>query len=451
MSQSRYDAYKDSGVAWLGQVPAHWEVKRLKTNADIIPSNIDKKSYDDELPIQLCNYTDVYYNDIIVPEMPFMQATASQEQIHKFSLKAGDIIVTKDSETADDIAIPAYVPQTIPNVVCGYHLALIRITNGIIGKYLFYYFLSVQAKSYFETRANGLTRVGLGQAAIGNLPIPLPPLAEQQAIATFLDRECARIDALVAAQQRMIALSKEKRQALISHAVTRGIDPAAPCKDSGVAWLGQVPAHWEVRRLKHSVNFAINGVWGDEPQNNENDVVCVRVADFNRNSRTVTIHEPTIRNVSLRDRLTRGLKKGNLLLEKSGGGDLNPVGFVALYTHELEAVCSNFIAKIELSHNLSPEYWCYFHAAAYFSRLNVKSIKQTSGIQNLDQSQYFDELAIFPPLVEQQAIAAFLDRECARIDMLIERVEQAIVLLRERRSALIAAAVTGQIRVGNEE
>ncbi|MCX6014520.1 MAG: restriction endonuclease subunit S, partial [Chloroflexales bacterium] len=117
---------KDSGVAWLGQVPAHWEVKRLKTNADIIPSNIDKKSYDDELPIQLCNYTDVYYNDIIVPEMPFMQATASQEQIHKFSLKAGDIIVTKDSETADDIAIPAYVPQTIPNVVCGYHLALIR-------------------------------------------------------------------------------------------------------------------------------------------------------------------------------------------------------------------------------------------------------------------------------------------------------------------------------------
>ena len=206
-----------------------------------------------------------------------------------------------------------------------------------------------------------------------------------------------------------------------------------------------------MKRLKHSVNFAINGVWGDEPQNNENDVVCVRVADFDRNLRTVTIHEPTIRNVSLRDRLTRGLKKGNLLLEKSGGGDLNPVGFVTLYTHELEAVCSNFIAKIELSHNLSPEYWCYFHAAAYFSRLNVKSIKQTSGIQNLDQSQYFDELAIFPPLAEQQAIAAFLDRECARIDTLIERAEQAIVLLRERRSALIAAAVTGQIRVDGAE
>ena len=211
---------KDSGVAWLGQVPAHWEVKRLKTNADIIPSNIDKKSYDDELPIQLCNYTDVYYNDIIVPEMPFMQATASQEQIHKFSLKAGDIIVTKDSETADDIAIPAYVPQTIPNVVCGYHLALIRITNGIIGKYLFYYFLSVQAKSYFETRANGLTRVGLGQAAIGNLPLPLPPLAEQQAIAVFLDRECARIDALISKAEQAIVLLRERRSALIAAAVT---------------------------------------------------------------------------------------------------------------------------------------------------------------------------------------------------------------------------------------
>jgi type I restriction enzyme S subunit len=211
---------RDSGVAWLGQVPAHWEVKRLKFNAEIIPSNVDKKSYDDELSVSLCNYTDVYYNDIILADMEFMQATATFEQVQKYSLIAGDIIITKDSESADDIAIPAFVPQTLPNVVCGYHLSIIRTGSILDGKYAFHYFLSTQAKSYFETRANGLTRVGLGQAAIGNLPTPLPPLAEQQAIAAFLDRECARFDALIRAAERAVVLLQERRSAVIAAAVT---------------------------------------------------------------------------------------------------------------------------------------------------------------------------------------------------------------------------------------
>ena len=196
--------------------------------------------------VQLCNYTDVYHQEQILSSLPFMEATATPAQIARFGLRAGDVIITKDSETADDIAIAAYVPETLPTVVCGYHLALLRPFKGTSGPFIKRFFDSAFAKSQVQVRANGLTRVGLGQYALNNLMVATPPLDEQVLIADHLDRETAKIDALVEAQQRLIELLKEKRQAVISHAVTKGLDPSASMKDSGVGWLGQVPAHWRV-------------------------------------------------------------------------------------------------------------------------------------------------------------------------------------------------------------
>ena len=242
MSFPRYPAYKDSGVEWLGEVPGHWDVKRLKQACHVFPSNVDKKSYDGETPVKLCNYTDVYYNDTIAAETDFMAATATQEQIAKFTLRSGDTIITKDSETADDIAIAAYVPEDLPGVICGYHLSMIRPTQATSGAFVKRLFDSSYVKSCVAVRANGLTRVGLGQYEIDNLDLPFPPLSEQTQIAAFLDRETAKIDALVAEQQRLMVLLKEKRQAVISHAVTKGLDPDAPMKPSGIEWLEEVPA-----------------------------------------------------------------------------------------------------------------------------------------------------------------------------------------------------------------
>jgi type I restriction enzyme S subunit len=125
MSLPRYEQYKDSGVPWLGNVPAHWRVLRLKYACMVFPSNVDKNSRDDEPSVRLCNYTDVYYNERITADMKFMEASASKDQVAKFTLKAGDTIITKDSETADDIAIAAYVPDDLPGVVCGYHLSMV--------------------------------------------------------------------------------------------------------------------------------------------------------------------------------------------------------------------------------------------------------------------------------------------------------------------------------------
>lgn len=229
MSFPRYPKYKDSGVEWLGEVPEHWGVKRLKRLATVFPSNVDKKSVDGEVAIRLCNYTDVYYNDRIVDGMELMEATATREQIEKFTLRGGDVIITKDSETADDIAIAAYVPEDLPGVVCGYHLSVIRPKLGCSGAFIKWLFGSAYARSSFEVRANGLTRVGLGQYAVDNVELPCPPAGEQATIAAFLELETARIDALVAEQERLIDLLREKRQAVVSHAVTKGVAVQPGC------------------------------------------------------------------------------------------------------------------------------------------------------------------------------------------------------------------------------
>ena len=213
-------------------------------------------------------------------------------------------------------------------------------------------------------------------------------------------------------------------------------------KDSGVEWLGAVPEHWGIDRFKRSTTVCRNGIWGNEAQGDANDIQCVRVADFDRGRMTVNDDVPTIRNVTEIERKDRTLSRGNLLLEKSGGGELQPVGFVVLFDHPEPSVCSNFVAKVELATNMSPSYWRYCHAAAYAVRLNVRSIKQTSGIQNLDQSQYLDERAPFPPFPEQTAIASFLDAETSKIDALIAEQRRLIELLKEKRQAVISHAVT---------
>jgi type I restriction enzyme S subunit len=213
-------------------------------------------------------------------------------------------------------------------------------------------------------------------------------------------------------------------------------------KDSGVEWLGQVPSHWGVDRIKASIASARNGIWGEEPQGDESDIVCVRVADFDRGKLQVKPSVLTVRSVTEKERAGRILERGNLLLEKSGGGELQPVGQVVRYQLDSPAICSNFVAKVVLKQGMCAGYWNYVHSTAYSVGVNLGSINQTSGIQNLDQNRYFNERAPFPPEAEQDAIAAFLDRETARIDALIDEQQKLIALLAEKRQATISHAVT---------
>ncbi|MEP7013617.1 MAG: restriction endonuclease subunit S [Acidobacteriota bacterium] len=168
----------------------------------------------------------------------------------------------------------------------------------------------------------------------------------------------------------------------------------------------------------------------------------MRVADFNRNAFRVEIEEPTMRSIDPEVVSARGLRSGDLLLEKSGGGENQPVGAVVLFDHEVPAVCSNFVARVTIADGHDPRYQSYLHAALYAQRINTRHIKQSTGIQNLDSSSYLSEAIGLPPEPEQRPIAAFLDRETARIDALVAKKERLIELLQEQRTALITRAVT---------
>jgi type I restriction enzyme, S subunit len=217
--------------------------------------------------------------------------------------------------------------------------------------------------------------------------------------------------------------------------------PYPEYRDSGVEWLQAIPSHWTVERIKWSAAAVRNGIWGREPDGVD-DIPCVRVADFHRDQLRVDMEDPTMRAVTPKERRGRVLMNGDLLLEKSGGGDLQPVGAVMLYDHKAEAVCSNFIARVVIAPGFEPRFVAYLHAHLYSSRVNTRAIKQTTGIQNLDSSVYFDTRAAWPTLPEQQAIVTFLDRKTREIDELIEKKRRLIELLQEQRTALISHAVT---------
>jgi len=435
MSFPRYPKYKESGVEWLGDVPEHWEVRRLKQICHVFPSNVDKKTVEGEAAVLLCNYTDVYYNDRIVADMDFMPATATDDQIAKFTLRAGDTIITKDSETADDIAVAAYVPHDLRGVVCGYHLSMVRPrvdTNGAFVKRLFD---STYAKSCFAVRANGLTRVGLSQYELDNVDTPVPPPTEQAAIAAFLDRETAKIDALIAEQQRLIELLQEKRQAVISHAVTKGLNPDAPMKDSGIEWLGEVPKHWTIlpsRRLFGQRNESAKAT--DKQVTASQKYGIVFQADFvemegRRVVETIT-GTHTLRRVHPNDFVIslRSFQGGIEWCRIQGS-----ITFHYVVLTPLKCVYEPFFAHL-------------FKSDAYIQALRSTTNLIRDG-QDLRYSHFVQVPLPVVPLEEQREIAAYLDTSVAQFDVLASEASNFIALLQERRSALISAAVTGQIAV----
>lgn len=446
MSLQKYGEYRDSGVSWLGSVPAHWRVLRLKYACMVFPSNVDKHLRDDEPSVQLCNYTDVYYNEKITADMPFMVASASADQVAKFTLKAGDIVITKDSETADDIAIAAYVPEDLPGVVCGYHLSMIRPYPGTSGAFVKRLFDSVYAKARFAVAANGLTRVGLGQYALDNVELPFPPIDEQTAIAAFLDRKTAKIDALIAEQEKLIVLLDEKRRATISHAVTKGLNPDAPMRDSGVAWLGEVPAHWAIQRVKVLSRFTTSGPRGWSERITEDGSLFIQSGDLNDSmglefgtAKRVQVGEDA---ESTRTRLAEGdivvcitgAKTGNVAFCKS----LPEPAYVNQHLcliRPTEEVDGHFLALTLKSIVGQTQF-----------EISQYGLKQGLSLENVRELW-----VTHPPHDEQEAIVAYIEEEMRKLSSLAQTAEAGVCLLKERRSALIAAAVTGQIDVRSSE
>jgi type I restriction enzyme S subunit len=220
-----YPKYKDSGVEWLGMVPEEWEVRRLRTIANVQASGVDKNSFPEEIPVKLCNYIDVYKNNRITDKLNFMHATVTANEKNDFFLKKDDVIITKDSESWKDIAVPAYVPEELPNIVCAYHLSMIRsIKNKITGEYLFNSFSSELISYQFRISANGVTRFGLSQGAIKNGIFPVPSIPEQLEICKYITSSSQNIDQIIERTNQEISFLQEYRTRLISDVVTGKVD-----------------------------------------------------------------------------------------------------------------------------------------------------------------------------------------------------------------------------------
>jgi type I restriction enzyme S subunit len=447
-----YPTYRATGVEWLGDVPDHWGVKRLKCAATYWVSNVDKVPADDETPVRLCNYTDVYYHDHIRPSMGLMETTASLDEIRRFGLVVGDVVITKDSEEWSDIAVPALVVESSPDLVCGYHLAIVRPNESrLIGTFLLRLFQACAVNQQFQVAATGVTRYGLPKSAIGEALIPLPPREEQRSISDFLDRETAKIDALVAKKRTLIERLKEKRTALISRTVTRGLPPAAAraagldpnpkLKPSGIDWLGEVPAHWTPKRLRFiSPHITVGIVVEPSKYYEDEGVPCLRSLNVRPNElldRDIVFISPESHRILAKSMV----RKGDLVAVRSG-----QPGTTAVVDDRFdEANCIDLII-IRRPRRGDPTFFSYFlnslPAQAQFSGGSGGAIQQHFNI-----TMASDLWLVEPPPDEQRAIAVFLDRELAKLDSMVSRVNTAIERLQEYRTAIITASVTGKVDV----
>lgn len=444
-----YPEMKDSGVPWLGRIPAHWETHRLGRITTMLVSNIDKHSKEDELPVRLCNYVDVYKNDRITERMSFMRATASADEAKHFRLRVGDVAITKDSETWNDIGVPALVEYAAPDLVYGYHLAVLRPKPQVVTGAFLHRVLESRAVAYqFHVSANGVTRFGLSHGSIKSVLIPVPPVPEQSAIIRYLDHADRRIRRYIRAKQKLIKLLEEQKQAIIHRAVTCGLDPNVPLKPSGIEWLGDIPEHWEIRQLKTLVLRIDQGV---SPQA-ENRLAdgnswgvlksgCVNGGFFRENE-----HKRLPAGFGIPADLV--VNKGDVLVSRACGSPrfVGSVGRVLSLEHSL--ILSDKTFRLVFRSVVDADFMVYAMNSPYYRHQVDLAISGAEGLaNNLPLTSLRSFQFAIPPRHGAAQIARTLTSATRHLDEVSKRNIDQIFRLGEYRSRLITDVVTGKLDV----
>jgi type I restriction enzyme, S subunit len=429
-----YPRYKESGVEWLGAVPEGWEVVPYKTvgthNDEVLP-----ESTPEDLEFDYVEIGNVSLNDGIRnhSKVSFAHAPSRARRI----ARTGDVLVSTVRTYLKAIAI---VPDREIPYVASTGFAVLRPGKRLVSSYLGRIVQSEYFVSEVIARSVGVSYPAINATEVVALPIPLPPLPEQQAIADYLDAETQRIDTLIAELREMIRLLKEKRQALISHCVTKGLDPTVPMKDSGVEWLGEVPEGWEVVRIGLVASVSN----GTTPSREKAEyweggtVPWVSSAEVNQGIVTTPTDYVTIHATI--DCGMRTIRRGSVLIGLIGQGRTR--GMSALL--QFDACINQNVAAIEPNEKASAEYVRHYLQHAY------EPIRQLGrgGQQDALNNELVGSIIMpLPDIEEQHAITARLDRETAKIDRLISETEDTIRLMQERRSALISSVVTGKLQV----
>lgn len=441
MSLPKYPAYKDSGVSWLGEVPAHWEVKRLKqlirgVESGVSVNAIDVPAVDSEIGVLKTSCVssglfDPTENKAVLPE-EYCRVSCPVRK---------DTLIVSRMNTPALVGAAGLVTQDHPDIFLPDRLWQVEFKE-IATAFLHYWTQNKTYRSQVEMACSGTSASmqNLGQDQFGNFWLACPYADEAVAIAEFLDRETAKIDALIAEQEKLIALLAEKRQATISRAVTRGLDPNVPLKDSGVPWLGKVPMHWEVTRLGHLARQIVDGAHFT-PTYVDQGVPFLRVTDITASVLDLSEVKriPEHEHVELSRRCRP--EKGDLLLSKNG-----TIGMPRVVNWDWDFSIFVSLCLIKLGEKLNANFAAYVFLSSAI-KIQISEGAKQSTVTNLHLEKIAGFKFPLPPVFEQLEIVNYLNVEIARIDALKVEAEHAITLLKERRAALISAAVTGKIDV----
>ena len=421
-----YPEYKDSGVEWIGEVPAHWgDTKLVRVFKE------KGKDLTAQYPAGA-----ISFGEVVTKEMRNEETLASYQ-----ALEEGEFIVNPLNLNYDLKSLRVALSDKDVRVSSGY--IILRLCDGFQPRYVRWLMYLFDIR-YMKTLGGGI-RQTITFADIAKCHVAIPGCAEQSQIATFLDRETTRIDTLIEKKKRFIELLEEKRQAVITHAVTKGLDPDVPMKDSGVEWIGEVPAHWASKRVGH---FVISK-GGGTPQRDyaefwDGDIPWVTPKDMK--TRMISTTQDSITEAGLHSSSAQWIPPWHVLLVMRSG----------ILRHTLPSALNNCpvtvnqdIRALDVSRGFSPQYFQMFIDGMNRQLLYAWS-KQGVTVESLESDLIDQTFLPTPPRDEQLQIVAFLNRETSRIDTLIAKTRQSIELLKERRSALITAAVTGKIDVREE-
>ncbi|MBS4710885.1 restriction endonuclease subunit S [Aeromonas caviae] len=411
-----YPEYKDSGVEWLGEVPTNWSVATLRHALVGIKNGSTATQLDEGIDtVQISRIETISTGEINHDKVGFVEFV---DALHHYRLNVGDILFSH----INSLPMVGNIAQYCSKIPLYHGMNLLRLQPSakVESRYLYWWLKSTFSRQSVESLAKpAINQASIAIDQIKSIPCLYPMWDEQCIIAAFLDYETARIDRLITQQQRLIELLKEKRQAVISHAVTKGLNPEAPMKDSGIEWLGQVPKHWKVGSLRWYLRVSS----GEYLSNQHFDLEPSESAIY-----------PVIGGNGVMGYTSHKNQATPLVVGR--------VGALCGNVHLVDGECwvTDNALLIGLSSKISVNF-----AAHYLKSLNLNKLANQNTQPLITGTMIKDQNIALPPLHEQSEIVEFVTQEEQKLNLLVAKAEQAIVLMQERRTALIAAAVTGKI------
>lgn len=433
-----YPEYQNSDVPWLGEIPAHWAVKRLKNVATYNDEALDENT-DPDFEIEYVDISSVSLESGVVKTelMPFEKAPSRARR----KVRNGDVIISTVRTYLKAIAPIEKLPE---NMIVSTGFAVIRPKKHLHSGFAKYLLQTNGFVGEVVALSQGVSYPAINASELVRIPVVVPPLDEQHTIARFLDHKTAQIDALIAKKKALLDKLAEKRSALISHAVTKGLNPAAAMKDSGVAWLGEIPAHWGVRRARYASTFVTSGSRGWAEYFSDSGNVFLRIANVSRDSIDLLLHD--IQRV-LPPESSEGeraaTQPGDVLVSITAD-----LGSVAVIPSGFEnAYVSQHLALVRPNGNRISGRWMGYQFSSASGQAQLTGSGYGGTKIQLGLGDVKDVWLALPPIGEQGEICTWIEAEVEKLKRQSDLIHDAILRLHEYRAALITQAVTGKIDV----